>query len=333
MASMRDVAQRAGVSVSTVSRVVNNTAPVDSKTRLRVLDAIESLNFSPNLLAKGLRSRSGFLIGLIVPEIVHYTFASFIDATEETARALGISLIVGNTRGDAAVEEQVITDLISRSVDGIVFSRVSDESRVLNRLTGTSVPFVVIDRSFDSEDIPTVVLNNEAAGSLAASHLISLGHTDIGCVTGPLNISLCRRRLRGFRRTLDLNGISLPEDRVYQGSLQPEAGREAARHFFQEQPGLTAVWAHNDLMALGFMQEARRRGVQVPQSLSVMGMDDTDSGRLVTPTLTSVCQNFAKMCSKAVDMLMVQRRGEPLKTTRVVVEPSLIIRESTSSPG
>ena len=131
MASMKDVARLASVSESTVSRVLNQSLPVEQDTRLRVQDAIRKLNYRPNLLAKGLRNRSGKLIGLVVPEIVHHTFASFIQFIEESVVARGCGLILGNHKNNPELEESFIDDLIRRNVDGIIFSRVSDESRVM----------------------------------------------------------------------------------------------------------------------------------------------------------------------------------------------------------
>jgi DNA-binding LacI/PurR family transcriptional regulator len=170
---------------------------------LKVREAIRKLNYKPNLLAKGLRLKSGHLIGLVVPELdpIH-TFADIIRYAEESTSLHGYSLIVGNNRNSPDVEEQFIEDLIRRNVDGIIFSRVSDESRVLKLLDQRNIPIVVIDRVLKDESVPCVVIDNYRAGTLAAKHLVSLGHKHIACITGPLNITLCRERLDGFKQVL-----------------------------------------------------------------------------------------------------------------------------------
>ena len=201
MASMKDVARLASVSESTVSRVLNQSLPVEQDTRLRVQDAIRKLNYRPNLLAKGLRNRSGKLIGLVVPEIVHHTFASFIQFIEESVVARGCGLILGNHKNNPELEESFIDDLIRRNVDGIIFSRVSDESRVMRLINQTGIPVVVIDRAVEQEEVASVVLDNHGPVCSQGSISGSAGHRKIACVTGPLKISLCRERLAGLDRS------------------------------------------------------------------------------------------------------------------------------------
>jgi len=157
--------------------------------------AITKLNYKPNLLAKGLRLRSGHLIGLVVPEVIHHTFASFIYFAEESITKSGYNMILGNTHSDPLVEEKFIDSLIRRDVDGIIFSRVSDESKILRIIDSTNTPIVIIDRALENEDIPCIILNNIKAGELAAEHLVTLGHKKIACIIGPLNIALSRDRL------------------------------------------------------------------------------------------------------------------------------------------
>jgi LacI family transcriptional regulator len=184
MASMKDVARLAKVSVSTVSRVISKSIPVDEKTRLHVEKAIRKLQFKPNLLASGLRSKSGHVIGLAVPEILHPSFNAIIKYVEESVRKEGLQLILGNTHNDLEIESEFIESLVRRHVDGIIFSRVSDQSRILHVVNKNHVPVVVLDRALDTEDIPTVVLDNYRAGALAAEHLASLGHSRIVCISG-----------------------------------------------------------------------------------------------------------------------------------------------------
>ena len=332
MASMKDVAKLANVSESTVSRVINRNIPVDDATRSRVEDAIRSLNYKPNLLAKGLRIKSGHLIGLVVPEIVHHTFASFIQHIEESTVARGYNLIVGNHKDDPDLEESFIDMLVRRNVDGIIFSRVSDESRVMRIIHQTRVPVVVIDRAAEREELASVVLDNYRAGSIAGEHLAGLGHRTVGCITGPMKIALCRERLSGFRDALGRQGAVLPDTAVFEGDFKFESGFEGAREILGRHPDTSALWAQNDLMAIGALKYLSGIGKVVPADVSLLGMDDIALARMITPSLTTVIQPFEEICEKAVELVLAKRDGGDGGTGRIVIEPGLAVRDSTAAP-
>jgi len=329
MLSIKDVARLAGVSVSTVSRVLSGSKNVKNDTKRRVERAIETIGYQPNLLAQGLRSKSGNIIGLVVPEINHETFARFIELTEDEVRARGYSLVTGNTHGKPEIEDNFIKSLMRRHVDGIIFSRVSDRSRALRMLQNDRVPTVIIDRSLDNEDIPTVVIDNYAAGMLAAKHLISLGHCNFAIITGPQNIALCRERQRGFAEYIEHQALLLLHHNIYEGNFKFESGIEAARYFLKNGISFSALWAENDLMALGAMNAFIRAGIKIPQDISILGMDDISSSKIMIPSLSTICQPFEAMCKKAVDLLFDMINGNENTDHHVVLPPNLIEREST----
>jgi DNA-binding LacI/PurR family transcriptional regulator len=330
MASIRDVAKLAGVSVSTVSRVLGDSPKVEPETRRRVEQAIETIGYRPNLLAQGLRSKSSNLLGLVVPEIRHETFASFIEYIEEEAAARGYILVTGNTHGRPEVEAAFIDILMRRHVDGIIFSRVSDRSQVLNIVAKGNTPAVIIDRCLDHEDIPVISMNNYLAGRMAAEHLADLGHRSFAVITGPQNISLCRERLKGFAEHLEQRGLLLPRRNIFEGDFKYESGVEAAKYLLENGVLFSSLWAENDLMAVGAMNTFIRAGKHVPEDISVMGMDDTTSSKMVIPTLTTIRQPFEAMCKKAVELIISMKTGEVYEERRFVLPPSIVIRESTS---
>ncbi len=329
MASMKDVAKLAGVSVSTVSRVVNSNFVVEETTRRKVEDAIKKVNYKPNLLARGLRSKSGHMIGLAVPEILHQTFTHFIKYTEESAVKNGLNLIIGNTHNNAEIEEDFIISLLQRNIDGIILSRVSDKSRILH-IVRDNVPFVVLDRALEVEDIPTVILNNFHAGELAAEHLIGLGHKKIGCVTGPLDIALSRDRLNGFKSVLKSHEIELPDNMIYEGDFKYQSGVDAIDYFLHQRINLSAIWAQSDLMAIGIMNRIRKANIQIPRDFSILGMDNISFSEIKSPPLTTIAQPYEKMCQTAIDMLIKQKAGKQLERMKEVLKPELIIRETTA---
>ena len=330
MASIKDVAKLAGVSASTVSRVLSGAAHVERVKRLRVERAVAATGYRPNLLAQGLRSKSGNVIGLVVPALLHETFASFVEYTGRAVAELGYNLVVGNTRGEPEVEREFIDSLLRRHVDGIVFSRVSDRSRILRTLEERRVPAVIMDRALEREDVPAVVLDNHRAGELAAEHLLDLGHRAVAVLTGPHNIGLSRERLKGFTAGLARRGVELPPAHVLEGDFKFTSGLAAGEALASRRLSVTAVWAQNDLMAVGVMNALLRRGLRVPQDLSIVGMDDIGAAEMILPALTTVTQPFEAMCRRAVELLFALRRGEAHDGARVVLAPGLIVRESTA---
>ena len=330
MSSMKDVARLAGVSISTVSRVINQNIPVDEQTRRKVEEAIRKLKYKPNLLAKGLRLKSGHLIGLVVPEIVPlHAFANIIKYTEESASLHDFNIILGNHHDDPDVEERFIDKLIRRNVDGIIFSRVSDESRVLKILYERDIPIVAIDRVLENENVPSVVIDNYSSGVMAAEHLVSLGHKHIACITGALNISLCRERIKGFSHVLRQHNIEFDSRMIFEGDFKLETGRRAMSFFLQNQPQVTGIWAHNDLMAAGAVKELLKRGIRVPGDISILGMDDISVARIITPELTTIKQPFKEMSEKAIELIIMQKNGQEIPCKKIVLKPSLVIRETT----
>ena len=331
MASMKDVAKLAGVSVSTVSRVINNTVPVDENTRKKVQSAIKKTNYRPNLLARGLRSKSGHLIGLVVPEIMQSAFASFIEYTEMSVTRRGLDLIVGNTRNDPDIEERFIDSLMRRNIDGIIFSRVSDKSHILHILDRGEIPVVIMDRVVGDEKNPTVVLDNYLAGRLAAEHLIGLGHKKFACIAGKIEVGLFRDRLKGFQETLLEHGIILEDKAIYRGETEYQTGKDAVDYFLSKQIEMTALWAECDLVAIGAMEQLKRNHINIPNGISVVGVDDLDISAIVYPSLTTIAQPFAEMCDVAVQMVLDQKNGIEIEERKVVLEPKLVVRESTKA--
>jgi DNA-binding LacI/PurR family transcriptional regulator len=330
MSSIKDVARFVGCSTSTISRVLNNRDAVDPKTRQKVLDAIDKLGYKPNLVAQGLRVRKGNLIGLVVPNTLTHSFNFLIYRITEYARQQGYSVIFADTQNNPDNEEAFIDDLLRRHVNGVIFSRVSDESRIMPKLLKKNVPFVVIDRALEKEKVPTVVLNNAQAGRLAATHLVELGHRKIACVTGPLKIGLCRERLKGFQDVLKENGIHLGKEWVFEGNFIFHSGIEAVENFIQRGCDFSAIWVLNDVMAFGVLKELQRRGIRVPAEVSLIGMDNMDFDEMLTPALTSIHYPFDEMAEKAVELIIKQSEGEAIENEMIILAPSLVIRESTS---
>jgi DNA-binding LacI/PurR family transcriptional regulator len=326
LTSLKDVSKLAGVSASTVSRVMTGTIRVDGATRRRVLEAVEQLGYRPNLIARGLRNRSGRLIGLMVPEIMHETFAAFISHVEEACVRRGFTMILGNTREDPEAEDRVLGNLVGMKVDGIIISRVSDSSAVMGSLKRSGIAVVGIDRALEEEQTDRVLVGNREAGEMAAEHLWSMGHRRVLCIGGPESISLSRERLEGFTSFFALRGVEVQH--VAGEDFEFESGLSCIRRVLEGGVEFTALWAENDLLAIGAMRELQRLGTRVPEDISIVGMDDIRTTRMVLPALTTVRQPYGAICEAAVDLLLERMENPATPPRLVILPPELVKRDS-----
>ena len=327
LVTMKDVAELAGVSTSTVSRVINNPeVPMSAQTRQKVQQAVEALDYSPNPSASGLRTKSGKLLGLIVPDFYHlHAFVCILNYIENAARRYGYDLILATTKNDPLMEEQMIMSLLRRHVDGIILSSESEKSRVPKLARSIPVPVVVVDRGLDTDSLPSAIIDNYAAGSLAAGYLLEYGHKHVACITGPLSISICRERLRGFE---DKCSELIEKGSVLEGDFQFGSGKAAARKILAKQRNVTAIWAQNDVMAAGVLSELYSRGIRVPADISVMGMDDTELAEMTIPPLTTIAQPFREMSEWAVMTVLGIGNRSNTRSNHAVLSASIHVRES-----
>ncbi|MCE5256739.1 MAG: LacI family transcriptional regulator [Spirochaetaceae bacterium] len=336
MASLKDVARLAGVSTSTVSRVINKNIPVSEETTAHVEKAIRDINFKPNLVARGLRMKKAKLIGIVIPEFQHETFTSFVRFTEEYAELNGYNVIIGCTNSNYDKEERLLENLLRRNIDGIIFARISDKSHTLKVLDRTQLPAVIIDRTLEREDIPAVVIDNYASGRIAAEHLLSLGHRNFACITGPLDIAIVRERTAGFCETIKAAGGTIEDKAVVEGNFKYDSGVRAVDFLLDSGKKFTGIWAQNDYMAIGAMNRMAERGLKVPDEVSVMGLDNIETSWMLRPKLTTIAQPFREICRNAVDIIIrLSQEGsqeENKEKIKVVLQPELVLRETTAAP-
>ncbi len=337
MATQKDVARLAGVSVSTVSRVLNGSGLVDEKTRSTVQSAIKKLNYKPNLLAYSLRARSSRMIGVILPEMqsIHSSFLQYVG---ESCMKRGYSVLVGMHCNECERERALIDEFQRRNVDGLILYPAIDEQNVSNDLLEyVTVPIVLYEHSFADNRLGNVSFNNYEAGVTAAKYLLSLGHRNVGCTVGPMGMKYIKDRFWGFHDGLKDMGIEIQKRNIYECDFNYQvsnivSGEDAVRYFVDgrdrsEVP--TAIWAHNDNVAIGIIKELHRRGIRIPQEMSVVGMDNISLTDMIYPPLTTIGQPVPKMAEKAVAMLVkeIESKGG-YKAETIVMEPELVIRES-----
>ena len=332
IANMRDVAERAGLSISTVSHVINNSRAVSDESRQRVLQAMEELDYKPNALARSLRMRKTNTLGMIVPDSANPFFAEVTRAIEDASFAQNYSLILCNSEGDLDKQGAYTNVLIENRVAGILFVAAGPSTELVNDLDQRRVPLVVIDREVPGVGVDTVMTNHAQGGCLATQHLIDLGHKRIACIAGNSEVSPSAERLTGFRQTLEKNGIRYDEQLVVKGDFQYESGYEATTYLLALERPPTAVFACNDLMAVGCISAAREFGYRVPDDLSVVGFDDVRLASFTNPPLTTVVQPKVEIGTIATKMLLERMSDLNSKPRFKRLDTELRIRRSTAAP-
>lgn len=331
MTSIKDVAKAAGVSVMTASRVMNHNGSVSQGAKQRVLEAAKSLGYRPNLTARSLRVQRSQLIGLLLPDIENPIFASLAKHVEEAANRLGYNVMLSNTWEDREREAHYIELMESRQMEGLIISPVAIENEEL--IANCLIPTVVLDRSFNHKSPPpNITVDNYEVGRLAAEHLCSLGHRNFACIPGPLHIAVFAERLQGFREELARQNRRL-EAVISAGNI---SRLDYGSQFFTEIIRLCperplALFCANDITALGAVQAAQRMGLRVPDDVSIIGVDDIMAGKLSMPALTTIHQPFAEIAEAGVKVLVNMLRDPTFKPENVILQPDLIVRESTGT--
>lgn len=310
MATIRDVAKRAGVSVATVSYVINGTKPVAPETAARVRQAMEELDYHPDASAQSLRTRTTHVIGVVVSDIANPFFATLVRGAEDCARLHGYSLLICNTAEDLENERLYLSLLSRRRVDGLLLAPTGKNDELIGRLMDRGMHIVFIDRTPPHLQAPAVLSQNEEGAYQATCHLIEHGHRRIGIVLGLPNVSTTGERLRGYQRALARYGLGLDGSLVAYGRSQVEGAREACLALLSQPDPPTAIFATNNLMTIGVMQGVRRLGLRCPADVSVVGFDDFEWAEAFEPPLTTVAQDPYEIGRRAMELLLGFLVGE-----------------------
>src|ERR1700730_2192471 len=335
LATLEDVAQRAGTSVATAGRALGGYGKVAPATRDRVVAAARQLNYHPNALARSMKQRSTFTIGLIIGNICNSFFARIVRAVETAVRRYGCKVIVCDT--DESIENELdhARTLLEHRVDGIIVSPTASESGELSRATkeiyGCRMPTVFIDRAVKGAKIPTVVSDNVAAAYEATTHFIRLGHKRIGVVIGRRTLDSMTSRVEGYRRALLENQITFDESLVVDAiDVGVEAGYHATKKLIERNHRPTALLVLNNLLVIGALNAIKEKGLMIPGDVALIGWDDFDAAPHLQRPLTVVEQPAYAMGSIAAEQLMKMRSDEAVDPSlHIVLKSTLIIRESS----
>jgi len=326
--TMHDVAHTAGVSLMTVSRVVNNKDDVSQITRDRVMDVIEQLNYRPSSIARGLATQRTGTLGVVIPDISNPFFASIVRSAEEEAYAKGYSVFLGNTNEDPERELAVLQSLEDKHVDGLILcsSRLEDDTlfEILEHFPTTVLAF----RERKDAKVGAFTVDDVFGGQVAIEHLLKSGHRNIGLISGP-PISLSSfGRLKGYQAALQAADIPFNDHWIRHCHPDVEGGQETAFELLKNYREITALFCHNDLVAIGAIQACAELGLRIPNDIAIIGYDDIRLAALVSPPLTTLHVPRAEIGTKSMQMLLEQIEIETAAPKEVHLKPELIVRAS-----
>ncbi|MEK4629175.1 MAG: LacI family DNA-binding transcriptional regulator [Solibacillus sp.] len=322
MATIKDVAKLAEVSVATVSRYLNNSGYVGAKAKQSIEGAIEELNYKPNQIARSLSTKQMHTIGLIVPDITNPFFPELARAIEDTALKEGYTVILCNSDEQAKKELHYIEMLQQKYIAGFI---IATNQLPKEKYVQLNAPIVLLDRVLDS-DIPSVTSQNQYGAELAMNYLITKQAKEIAFFSGPKNLEPVQQRLKGFKQAIEDKNITT---HIFESPFDFVEAEKIAYVALKKYRTIDAVFASSDMIAIGILKAAHKLGIRIPEELQVVGFDGIAIGEIVTPGLTTVAQNIYALGETATKMLIQQIKGDVLAQEHVVIEPKLIVRETT----
>lgn len=338
----KDVARLAGVSRTTVSLVLNNipNSRISEETRQKVLNAAKELNYQPNVLAQSLKTKRSKIIGLVIPSITNPFFPSIAQGVEDVANAHGYNIFLCNSFRNPEKEKGYIKTLASKQVDGIIFTSITYNVDYIRELRSQGVAIVAFDRRINDNNVDSVLFDNLRGGEMAVEYLLGMGHKNIAFLSGPTNISSRSDRLEGYKNALKKAGIEplyiflddFMEEEGRDTNYEVEAGYRMALKVLEDHPEVTAIFAVNDMTAIGALKAIKEKGLKVPRDISLIGFDNIILADLIDPPLTTIKQPKYKMGKAAAELLI--SRLESLSITgpkhTLLFPPELVVRESVA---
>jgi LacI family transcriptional regulator len=327
-----NVAKEAGVSYGTVSRVINNDVHVKPETRARVREAMGRLGFVVNRQARVLAGGKSNAIGVLVPDLGTEYIGEIMRGVDAELSFAGYDLLLYTTHRAAAKESNYVADLVRGMVDGLLLVLPRNPVDYIGDLTRRRYPFVLIDHQGTGHDCPSVGASNWQGAYHAAEYLLSLGHRRIGFISGSMDLGAAQDRLEGFRAALRTHHYPDDPELFYEGAFNQPDGYAGALQFLSLENPPTAIFASNDVMAMGVMDALREKGLHIPDDMSVAGCDDIPMASLIHPAITNIRQPLETMGRVAAQQLMEMLKNPEKRIDRIELPTELIIRDSCSSP-
>lgn len=331
--TIAEIATKAGVSIPTVSRVLNNRPDVAPETRVHVERIIAESGFTRSRAAHTLRQGSSGMVDLVVPDLDSPYTVEVVRGVTEAIQRTEFRLALSLTHHTYQLEQQWLAKVMGGSTDGVILLLARGRSHQLDELRSQKIPFVVVDHRGElGVDVPSVGATNWLGGRTATEYLLSLNHRRIGIIGGSSALRCSLDRIAGYRAALEAAGISIDPELIRPGNYNQATGYEQTCALLDLPDPPTALFAGCDLQAMGVYSALRARGLRIPEQMSVIGFDDVQLSSLVTPALTTIRQPLAEMGRMATTMVLRQIAKEPLDSMRAELTTSLITRESCAPP-
>ncbi len=333
--TIQDIAKALNLTPATISRALNNHPRISVETKELVKDTAQKLNYRRNRIASSLRTGKSYTIGVIIPSARINFFGSVVHGIETLASEFGYHTLIYQSEEHAELEIKAIEAFLGARVDGILASLAKEavDFSHYTDLKKRNVPVVLFDRSNDSLEIPSVVIDDYKGGFMATEHLISQGYKRIGHLAGPPRFQTFKERMNGYCDALLANGMQVNERLIYMGDLSIEEGKKSADYFLEQQHPPDAVFAVEDFSALGLIKRFKERQIKIPAEMGVMGFGNEDFGEHITPTLSSIYQQTVEMGRAAFKMLLgiIESTEIPDQGHRkIILEPVPQFRESST---
>jgi len=328
MATIYEVSKLAGVSLATVSRVINSTAPVREATKIKVEAAMKELGYRPNSVAQSLASNRSNSVGIVVSELGGPFYGELLSRIENEFRAAGKHVIIAAGHADAVLERESIEFLRSRNCDGLILHVESVEESYLVELANAGVAFVLINRMVEEIAERCIVLDNEQGGYMATTHLLEQGHRNIAYVSGPMWKHDSQERYKGHQDALRNFGVTENAALFYEGDFQETGGVQGLKHLLEQQQPFSALVCANDEMASGAITVAHEVGLDIPSQLAVIGFDNINFSHYTYPKLTTIDYPVAEIGQMAARWILKRVYQKPIQELQSVFSPTLIVRDS-----
>ncbi|MFH1940174.1 MAG: LacI family DNA-binding transcriptional regulator, partial [bacterium] len=319
--TIKDVAELVGVHPSTVSRVINDDSRISEKTREKVFLIIKKLGYTPNAIARGLKTKRTHTLGMLIPDITNPFFAEIARGVEDAANKNDFNIILCNTDDRLKKERTYLEILRGKRVDGLILGTAHIKDKSILELEKNNFPYILVSRNIEELDKNCVIVDDEAGGIMATEYLIKLGHRRIAHITGPLKIRSALNRLKGYKLALKKYGIEYRDELVGEGDFRIKGGYQVMKRFLKLAEPPTAIFAANDLLALVAMQAIQKKNFHIPEDFSVIGFNDIELASFVYPALTTIRQPMLEMGALAVKMLLrIIEEGE-FNQRKIVLKP------------
>ncbi|GAK13958.1 predicted transcriptional regulator of the myo-inositol catabolic operon [Geomicrobium sp. JCM 19039] len=327
MTTIREVAKEAGVSVATVSRVMRETDKVSKEKRERVLEAIDRLNYQPNMIARFLRTSKTRTVLVVVPDITNPFFSNVLTGIQNYANQTGYHVLLFNAVNIRNQNHELMEMLGQKQVDGIIMLTSQVEKSLLEKMN-EAYNLVLACEYIDGIDVPTVAIDNISSSRKMTNHLIQIGYRKIAHISGELDIVLSVDRLKGYKQALYEASMDVPNAYIQEGDFSYEAGYNLTLKLLSLEEPPDAIFAASDEMAMGAVQAAQSKGIQIPEDIAIVGFDDIKMASIFSPALTTIAQPTLNIGSKAMELAIKRMEGEVINKSQYILNDHLIVRKS-----